>query len=547
MKLSTKLYGTVGSLGLIGMLVAGTGIWYLRALGEELSIATGKTAVKLDLVNASRARSWEMVAALRGMYLFASQKDQQNVEASFRRFDAAYKRTGEQIREVRPLIVTEQGKRDLDRFDAAVREFDSSAVEYTRICRGGHLEQITRLIPVLQAFTVTTEDALNSLRDQLRGMLKESQRDSEALRAQSMTINLAMSGLLLAIVGIAGTAVIRVNRTLVTATCDLSEGAEQVSAAARQVSSASQSLAQGSSEQAASLQETSASTEEIHSMARKNSENSGTATGLVTRSQQKFVEANQSLDQMLVAVADINAQSDKIAKIIKVIDEIAFQTNILALNAAVEAARAGEAGMGFAVVADEVRNLAQRCAQAARDTTGLIEESIVKSKEGKAKVDQVASAIRHITSESSQVKTLVEEVSLGSREQARGIEQIGKAIVQMEQVTQATAANAEESAAAAEELDAQAMALKDIVRQLEAMVGGGQEVDRGKAKPDRPMIAVSKRPAAKRPAPASSFQPARKPAAQPQPAETIEDHAPMLPTQGSNEEVFPLEGEFHQF
>ena len=142
------------------------------------------------------------------------------------------------------------------------------------------------------------------------------------------------------------------------------------------------------------------------------------------------------------------------------IDEIAFQTNILALNAAVEAARAGEAGMGFAVVADEVRNLAQRCAQAAKDTASLIEESIAKSNDGKSKVDQVAAAIREITEESTTIKTLVDEVNLGSQEQARGMEQIGKAITQMEQVTQKTAANAEESASAAEELNAQSESLE---------------------------------------------------------------------------------------
>ncbi len=171
-------------------------------------------------------------------------------------------------------------------------------------------------------------------------------------------------------------------------------------------------------------------------------------------------------------MAEINTHSGKIYKIRKVIDEIAFQTNILALNAAVEAARAGEAGMGFAVVADEVRNLAQRSAQAAKDTASLIEGSITKSHEGKAKVDQVASAIRDITAESTKVKTLVEEVHLGSQEQARGIEQISRAIVQMEQVTQKTAADAEESSAAATELNTQWETLQEIAKRLTAMVGG---------------------------------------------------------------------------
>src|SRR5437764_246962 len=151
--------------------------------------------------------------------------------------------------------------------------------------------------------------------------------------------------------------------------------------------------------------------------------------------------------------------------------------SVRALNAAVEAARAGEAGMGFAVVADEVRNLAQRCAQAAKDTAGLIEESIAKSNDGKTKVDQVAVAIRFITEESARVKTLVDEVSLGSLEQTRGIEQIAKALTQMEQVTQQSAANAEESAAAAEELTAQASTLMEVVHQLSAMVGGMHEAE----------------------------------------------------------------------
>jgi methyl-accepting chemotaxis protein/methyl-accepting chemotaxis protein-1 (serine sensor receptor) len=170
---------------------------------------------------------------------------------------------------------------------------------------------------------------------------------------------------------------------------------------------------------------------------------------------------------------EIRGSSEKISKIIHVIDEIAFQTNILALNAAVEAARAGEAGMGFAVVADEVRNLAHRSAQAAKDTAVLIEESIARSGEGGRKLDQVASSILQITGSSSQVKTLIDEVDVGSHEQSRGIEQISTAVNQMEQVTQRSAANAQQSAAASEELAAQAHSLYAIVERLRALVGDG--------------------------------------------------------------------------
>jgi methyl-accepting chemotaxis protein/methyl-accepting chemotaxis protein-1 (serine sensor receptor) len=291
---------------------------------------------------------------------------------------------------------------------------------------------------------------------------------------------LTWSVLLLSVaVGVLAFRIVRgITKALRRSVAELAETSQQAAGSAAQLSSYSQGLAQGSTEQAASLQETSATSEEINSMAHKNSGNSRSAADLVTQSGQKFVETNRALEQTVVAMDEINAQSGKISKILKVIDEIAFQTNILALNAAVEAARAGEAGMGFAVVADEVRNLAQRCAQAARDTAGLIDESIAKSNAGKVKVDQVAKAIREIIEEAAKVKNLVDEVNLGSQEQARGIEQMTKSIVQMQQVTQDASAGAEESAAAAAELNNQSATLKAVVGHLGGMVGAGRQFKR---------------------------------------------------------------------
>lgn len=262
-----------------------------------------------------------------------------------------------------------------------------------------------------------------------------------------------------------------INRTLAKAVSEIGSGAAQVASAATQISSSSQALAQGSSEQAASLEETSSSSEEINSMAHKNTENTRAAADLAGRLRTAFSEANRSLDGTVAAMQELTASSEKISRIIKVIDEIAFQTNILALNAAVEAARAGEAGMGFAVVADEVRNLAQRSAQAAKDTASLIEESIARSRDGKAKVDHVAAAIRAIAEDSNKIHVLVDEVNVASQEQSRGIEQVAKAVTQMERVTQQSAAGAEQSASAATELTAQAASLKEIVERLSEMVG----------------------------------------------------------------------------
>jgi methyl-accepting chemotaxis protein/methyl-accepting chemotaxis protein-1 (serine sensor receptor) len=251
----------------------------------------------------------------------------------------------------------------------------------------------------------------------------------------------------------------------------MAESAEQVASAAAQVSGAGQSLAQNASEQAASLEETSASTEEIASITRKNADHANQVAGLVQQSARGAAEVEQTLDRMAEKMKEIDASSNKIARIIKVIDEIAFQTNILALNAAVEAARAGEAGLGFAVVADEVRNLAQRCAQAARDTAALIEESIETSRDGNSRLEQMAGAIRAMTESSGRVKTLVDDVNLGSQEQARGMDQIQRAVLQMEQVTQKNAAAAQQSAAAGAELNGHAAGLRGLVHEMHQMVG----------------------------------------------------------------------------
>ncbi len=253
--------------------------------------------------------------------------------------------------------------------------------------------------------------------------------------------------------------------------------AEHTAGAAGQVSAASQSLAEGACQQAASLEETSASIEEMSSMTQRNAETAGKVKVLGSEARKAGDLGVKDMTALVGAMDDIKRSSTDIAKIVKTIDEIAFQTNILALNAAVEAARAGEAGVGFAVVADEVRNLARRCAQAAKETASKIEDAVQKSAVGADISAKVAKSLEEIVGKARQVDDLAGEVATSSQEQAQGIQQVNTAVTQMDKVTQSNAASAEESAAAATELTTQAESLKEAVVDLLRLVDGqGRQV-----------------------------------------------------------------------
>jgi methyl-accepting chemotaxis protein len=251
----------------------------------------------------------------------------------------------------------------------------------------------------------------------------------------------------------------------------LSDGSYQVASASSQVSELSQHLAEGASEQASSLEETSASLEEMSSMTKQTSDNANHAKAMMNEARGVVEKANAQMAQLAEAIGQITRSSEETGKIIKTIDEIAFQTNLLALNAAVEAARAGEAGAGFAVVADEVRNLALRSAEAARNTSDLIEKTIKAVKNGNQMTVSTQEAFRANAELSGKISQLVDEIATASEEQAHGIRQVNTAVGEMDKVTQQTATNAEESASAAEEMNAQAQQMRMYVEELGAVVG----------------------------------------------------------------------------
>ncbi|MEO7426448.1 MAG: methyl-accepting chemotaxis protein [Fibrobacteria bacterium] len=323
--------------------------------------------------------------------------------------------------------------------------------------------------PAFNAFMATISETVKYNRDLATAAGMETM-DASRQTKTGILIGVAISTILAAFIGI------YLSRTITSALskviASLTDGSEQVSSASSQISQSSQQMAEGASEQASSLEETSASLEELSSMTKQNSDNAKQANLMVNDTREAVEKSRAAMDRMSQAIGQIKNSSDQTAKIVKTIDEIAFQTNLLALNAAVEAARAGDAGKGFAVVAEEVCNLAQRSAEAAKNTSSLIEQSQKNADNGVSVSQEVAAILASIVASVSKLSQLIGEVSSASQEQTKGIEQIGMAVSEMDKLTQSNAATAEESASASEELSAQANELNDMVNVLVAIVSG---------------------------------------------------------------------------
>lgn len=474
MKIGTKLMASFSLMLALVLAIGAGGVSGTERLRAAMDRTVSVAARRTLLANQIAFETATMVGLERGIVLRSILQQTEAVEKHKQDFRDASARLEGALEQLQPLMESDGSRRGLSALRGQLSSLSQAHQEMLDALQRQQFDvvQKTSEEKVMPRALEISAGAAGFLEQEKRNM-EEAAQSANAVAAASLWIAACLTALGVGLgVAVLGT-VRRINTVLRRLSAEMAERSDQVATSAAQVSSASQALAQASSQQAASLEETSASSQELAAQTRKNLESSQAAAEYVSATDEEVAAVNHTLEQMVGSMQEIIGSSSKISKIIKVIDEIAFQTNILALNAAVEAARAGSAGMGFAVVADEVRNLAQRCGEAAGDTAVLIEESIATSNGGRQKLARVVEAIQSITGSSAKVKALVREVDQGSRDQSRSIEQITAAIHQMELVTQNTAASAEESASASMDMNSQAEAMEEIVERLEALVGGG--------------------------------------------------------------------------
>jgi methyl-accepting chemotaxis protein len=456
---------------LISAVLGGIALWRLAGVSQSIARLANNTLPAVLILRDCAGKTRDNIYTILQYNQAESAEQHKAIEERITenrtRIDALFK-------EYEPLILDPEGRRHFEELKRTRAAFIAARTPYLELVRGGKAEDHKKVLTekVIPAYEATLE-AINTLIEHKENQgTTAAKAGKEAAQSGVQLIGLALAAALI-LAGLLTWQIVRsTNRVLRDLAGNLDQGATQTASAARQVSAASQNLSSGASEQAASVEETSASLEEISSMIRSTADNAEKAKTLAGEAHAVAQAGSRTMIEMTQAMAAIDTSSAEVAKIVKNIDEIAFQTNILALNAAVEAARAGEAGAGFAVVADEVRSLAQRSAAAAKETADKIEAAIASSRKGSLSCAKVEESLTQITNKVSSTNALVGEIATAAREQAQGIEQINTAITQMDQVTQSNSASAEEGASAAEELDAQAASLKDMVGQLQQLVRG---------------------------------------------------------------------------
>lgn len=472
MKLGTKIaFGFAGVLLLMLIMIA-ISIYNLSSIHTMVKTVVRENFTRIELIHGLKENFVEINLQLAELVLNTDETQLQKELKELNQVRENYNKVYNDLKASR--VATERERAFRDKVEEMVETAIPINEQMIKLAMANKKSEAIEVL--LNKASPATQAAVTAADEYLIGFQKYNDKQVAAgTTTFSNTLIVMLSlGIIAIIFGILITVFITrgISNSINRIADSLTEGSNQVAAASNQLSSSSQQLAEGSAEQSSSLEETSSTLEETTSMIQQISENTKQAALLSEQTKESSDKGNVEMQEMTESMNEIKKSSDQISKVIKVIDDIAFQTNILALNAAVEAARAGEAGMGFAVVAEEVRNLAQRSAQAAKDTAGMIENNIELSEKGVNVTQKIKETLGGISVQAKKMSDLMAEIAASSQEQSQGISQINKAIAQMETVVQQNAANAEESASASEELSAQARNLKEMVQQLVILVHG---------------------------------------------------------------------------
>ncbi|HBE78553.1 MAG TPA: hypothetical protein DDW65_12380 [Firmicutes bacterium] len=470
LKIGTRVMLGFGSMMVIVLILIVISLFNMERINKQMS-GMAVNSEKIRLLNVVKKSIYLISRDIRGMVLFTDATAKQNAYQEFATAREELNKAVDSLDRI-PMSIEEQESFEIIRNSVSyIRPLNDQAIELVK--NNKNAEAIALLLnkaePAMNEWVTNLEQCAG-----LEEKLSTEAQNMAARTYVSSFVVLLLLGIIFIVLGMIVNVIITRSITgpVNKIARALTEGADEVATASNQLAASAGQLSQGSSEQASAIEETSSTLQETSSMLQQNTAHTEQAVQLSEQAKTSADKGNNQMQEMMNSILEIKKSSGQISKIIKVIDDIAFQTNILALNAAIEAARAGESGMGFAVVAEEVRNLAGRSAQAAKDTTAIIEANIELSGKGVGVAEKVREALAEITTQAKKVSELMGEISAASHEQAQGVEQVNRAMNQIENVTQQNASNAEESATAASELNTQADNMRKIVNELTKLVNG---------------------------------------------------------------------------
>jgi methyl-accepting chemotaxis protein/methyl-accepting chemotaxis protein-1 (serine sensor receptor) len=474
MSIGRKIIAAYGVAVLFTIAVSALAILRSRALNESVRVLAAHALPGIDAAGKLAGIAKDIRGGIRGHITAADAGAKTKAEQ-----DLAQLQHDTQA-ELRKYEGTIAGEEDRALFETVPKALESLLKTADGIFP---LSRKAQSVEAMKLFRAQTMPAYTHAQEAIESLAKFKQQDGdrEVQEAAAVVQGLQLwtwSLLGLSLSGAAGVGWYlsrQINGVLLPAVDGLRAAASELNSATKQIDESSIALARNTTDQAASLEQAEMSSLRIQEMAARNAEQAKVAARDMEETDRQLDHSQAAVARMVASMAGISTSSQKISKIIAVIDGIAFQTNILALNAAVEAARAGESGLGFAVVAGEVRTLAQRTAEAAHETASLIEDSVARSAAGKDELDEIARTIKSAAETAVRVTRVIQDVEAGSEEQSRGVEQVHQSVAMMREATQHTAAMAEESASAACEFNAQSEVLKQTVESLTTLVGTGHE------------------------------------------------------------------------